>query len=318
MNWVIWKHKYFAEMPSISKVNHLSENLRIRGFNIRKHFHLGELPRFVILKNEAMKKLIIFFVLLIPILLVAQTNSGVITYVETIKMEWKPPADLDPAMKAQIEEMRKHMPKSIENYRELAYNDEMTYYHISPKQAEKEEQLNASGEQRGGRMMRMMGNLDQKQLVDLQKGKYVEQREFFGREFLIKDKVPSYKWKIMGEAKEISGYLCQKATTMVDTNEVVAWFCPTLPSPVGPNGYGQLPGVILELVTDNGINTLTAEKIELKPVDSKEFEEPKGGKVVTKAEYDTIVKEKIEEMREEWKERHKNGGGGMHMRVESN
>ena len=267
-----------------------------------------------------MKKIILFLAMALPLFVLAQDKAGIITYVETIKMDWKPPADLEPEMKAQIEEMRKHMPKSISNYRELAFNEEMAYYSVSAKQAEHEEQLNASGERRhGGRMMRMMGNADPKHHLNIKKNKYVEKVEFFGRDFLIKDEPKPYAWKIIGEVREIAGYQCQKATAMVDTTEIVAWFCPFIPVAAGPDGVGKLPGMILELVLKDGSVTLTAESVEVKEVNSDDYEVPKGGKSVSRDEFETIRDEKIAEMREEWKNRRKEGGGGgpRHIRVET-
>lgn len=260
-----------------------------------------------------MKKLYMLLLLALPMCLAAQMPSGTVTYVEVIKMEWTPPADMDPAMKAQIEEMRKHMPKSFSHFRELNFDGDHAFYHISPKEAEKEENLNAGGENRGGGFRMMMGALDQEHYWDVKKSKYVEKRTFFGKEFLIKDEIKPLKWKIMGEAKEIMGHVCQKAVAEVDSSEIVAWFDMSIPAPVGPNGYGQLPGLILELELDKGRTTLTAESIDLKELDDKAIVEPKGGKVVTREEYNAIVKEKMDEMRQEWKSRSQGGGRMIHM-----
>ena len=63
-------------------------------------------------------------------------------------------------------------------------------------------------------------------------------------------------WRIIStETKKIDNYTCYKATTeYVVTNPkgtfkhpVVAWFCPEIPISHGPNGYGGLPGLILEI-----------------------------------------------------------------------
>jgi GLPGLI family protein len=268
--------------------------------------------------SSKMKNLLLFLVLTLPFWVTAQNTSGVITYSEVIKNEWTPPADMDPAMKAQIEEMRKHAPKTFTVLRELSFNQEMAYFRTSPKQEVIDQQARASAaaagnEGRGG-FRRMMMNSNTVNYWDIKKGKYLESRELFEKPFLIKDDVKKLQWKVMGEAKQIAGFVCQKAVTTVDSNEVVGWFCPTIPVPAGPNGYGQLPGMILELVTDKGRITLTADTVEFKPIATNDFEQPKGGKVVTRAEYDEIFKEKMKEMREEWQSRMKEGGGGQ-MRV---
>lgn len=274
----------------------------------------GLLPLSIEYLISKMKKVLLSLMLVLPMAIFGQVaNSGVITYSEVTKTDWTPPADMDPAMRAQIEEMRKKMPKTFTNFRELTFNPEFAYYKVAPKQekidAERTARANAEGHGGGG-MRRMMFNSNSIHYWDIKKGKFVEKREFFEREFLIKDETPKLQWKIMGEAKQISGYVCQKAVTMVDTTEVVGWFCPTIPVSAGPNGYGQLPGLIMELVLDKGRTTITADSVAMQDIKMADYEQPKGGKVVTKAEYDEMAKAKMEEMRAEWKARMGGSGGG--------
>ncbi len=62
-------------------------------------------------------------------------------------------------------------------------------------------------------------------------------------------------WQLTSETKLIGGFICYKATGYQTVknikglfkNLVVAWYCPKIPVPFGPIGYGNLPGVILEL-----------------------------------------------------------------------
>lgn len=262
------------------------------------------------------KKFLWSLALMLPTFLLAQSTSAVVTYAEVTQMKFTPPADMDPAMKASIEQMMKNAPKSFTNYKDLSFNPDFSYYKVAPKQekldAERlaKENLEGGGPGGGGGFRRMMMNNKSVYYSDLKKSKFVEKREFFEKEFLIKDDVKKLQWKIMGEAKPIAGYVCQKAVTTVDTTQVIAWFCPTIPVPTGPNGFGQLPGLIMEITVDDR-TTITAETVELKPINADDFEQPKGGKVVTRAEYDQIAKEKMEEMRAEWKARMSGGGGGQ-------
>jgi GLPGLI family protein len=48
---------------------------------------------------------------------------------------------------------------------------------------------------------------------------FIVDREFFGKEFLIKDSLPKYDWKMEGESKQIGNYTCFKATAVVKVNE---------------------------------------------------------------------------------------------------
>jgi GLPGLI family protein len=70
--------------------------------------------------------------------------------------------------------------------------------------------------------------------------------------------------------------------------EVVAWYADDIVSPAGPENYGQLPGVILQLDVDNGGTVYTATEIK-KTVDQKNLKEPKKGKVVTQQEYTKMM-----------------------------
>jgi len=70
----------------------------------------------------------------------------------------------------------------------------------------------------------------------------------------------------------------------------VAWFAQNILAPVGPDSYGQLPGVILELDVDNG--TMVYKALTLKTtVEAKELKEPKKGKKVTRQEYVKLQRE---------------------------
>ncbi|TDP61315.1 GLPGLI family protein [Flavobacterium dankookense] len=77
-------------------------------------------------------------------------------------------------------------------------------------------------------------------------------------------------WILTTETKIIDSYICFKATntyTVINPKgtfkyPVTAWYCPKLPYSYGPNGYGNLPGLILELQVRNvnfGIKKITLE-----------------------------------------------------------
>ena len=64
------------------------------------------------------------------------------------------------------------------------------------------------------------------------------------------------KWELHEETKMIGDYLCFKATTFYTTtnpkgkvfkHDFTAWYTPQLPYRFGPAGYGNLPGLIIEL-----------------------------------------------------------------------
>lgn len=90
--------------------------------------------------------------------------------------------------------------------------------------------------------------------------------------------------------------------------EVTAWFTPQIPVSNGPGEYGGLPGLILELNFYR--TTLLCSKIVMNPKEADKIEAPTKGKKVTRDEYIKIVKDKTEELRENFRGRGGNGGGG--------
>jgi GLPGLI family protein len=117
----------------------------------------------------------------------------------------------------------------------------------------------------------------------------LKKSEIIGNKFLVKQN-KSNSWTISNETKKIDNYLCYKATTTYDVvgenkifnHPVIAWFCPEIPINYGPNGYGKLPGLILELQVRNstfGIKSISPDKkLEI----NKDFFEKK--KIITEDE----------------------------------
>ena len=77
---------------------------------------------------------------------------------------------------------------------------------------------------------------------------------------------------------------------------VTAWYTPQIPVSAGPADYHGLPGLILEVQADRTVMLCT--KIVMNPQEKESIERPDKGEVVTRDEYNTIMKDKIEEMRQ--------------------
>ncbi|WP_291116352.1 GLPGLI family protein [Flavobacterium sp. UBA6135] len=92
---------------------------------------------------------------------------------------------------------------------------------------------------------------------------------------------------------------------------VTAWYTPDIPVSQGPESYWGLPGLILEV--SDGKTTILCSKIVINPKEKASIKAPKKGKVVTQQEYDKIVTEKMEEMRQ--MNQGQGGNRGFQMRV---
>ena len=78
--------------------------------------------------------------------------------------------------------------------------------------------------------------------------------------------------------------------------EVIAWYTPQIPVNQGPDDYWGLPGLILEV--NAGRTTILCSKIVINPQVKENIQALSKGKEVSRQEYNDIVKQKIEEMRE--------------------
>ena len=83
---------------------------------------------------------------------------------------------------------------------------------------------------------------------DLQSGKTVAQKTVYEATFLIQDSLRNAKWKITNDTREIAGFNCRKATTVImDSVFVVAFYTDQIVTNGGPESFNELPGMILGL-----------------------------------------------------------------------
>ena len=178
------------------------------------------------------------------------------------------------------------------------------------------------------------------QYKNVKSQQFIQDQEFFGRQFLITDSLQKLDWKLGSETKQIGQYLCMKATatktvdefdwrsmrrrdrkkenkeTKTDstkttsvsdeievpkTVEVTAWYTPQIPVNQGPGEYWGLPGLILEVNADR--TTILCNKITLNPQQKIEIQAPEKGKVISRSDYNATVKKKMEEMRDMYRGR---------------
>jgi GLPGLI family protein len=168
------------------------------------------------------------------------------------------------------------------------------------------------------------------QYKNVKENALVQSQEFYGKVFLVKDKLQAIEWKMGTESKQIGQYMCFKATASVPTSEltwydfswsnlrqapeknsdstaiqpkepeikmteVEAWYTPQIPVSHGPGEYWGLPGLILEVSAGNTI--MLCSKIVMNPQDKIKIEAPDKGKEITKSEYQATIQGKMLEMR---------------------
>lgn len=122
--------------------------------------------------------------------------------------------------------------------------------------------------------------------------------ETLGKVYHMNEDTPKTRWKILNEIKEIAGYLCMKAETKNEEKDqtIHAWFTSDIPFSGGPEGYGGLPGMILEIDINDQDAVITATKVDLE-VSELSIPYPKKikGKKIPKAEFNAIVNKYVTE-----------------------
>jgi GLPGLI family protein len=232
--------------------------------------------------------------------------------------------EMTPDMKKMIEE---RMKKMFEKTFVLNFDKQASIY-------KEEEKLESPGQSGGG--MRMMGSImggGGTFYKNVKNKSYTVDKEFMGKEFLIKDSLPNLKWKMDAETRVIGGYNCFKATAvrpvsksdfrnfrpkkedkeaskndnskktnLLDEIEmpkdvtVTAWYTPEIPVNQGPESYWGLPGLILEV--NDGKTVILCSKIVLNPKDKAVIKPSTNGKEISQKDYDETVVKKMKEMRD--------------------
>ena len=121
--------------------------------------------------------------------------------------------------------------------------------------------------------------------TDFNKDQFVASKSIFEKTFLIKDSLKKITWKIKDDFREIAGYNCRRATTILfDSVFVVAFYTDAITLPGGPEGFNGLPGTILGLVINRLHTTWYATKVEPATVEERKITPPVKGTSITQEE----------------------------------
>lgn len=282
------------------------------------------------MKVKVFKIGITLFMFLSYLSLSAQDFQGKAYY------ETKTTLDLENLGGGQMSEEQKK--RVSENMKSMLEKTFILTFNKSESIYKEEERLEAPGTSGGGFRAMMSSFTGGPQYKNVKEGQLMQEQEFFGKQFLVKDDLKTLDWKMDSETKQIGNYTCFKATTVTSVDEmdfmrmrrrgrgndekkegeevkdstasdnimdelevpkeitVTAWYAPQIPVNQGPSEYWGLPGLILEV--NAGRTTILCSKIILNPEEKESIETPSKGKVVTRKEYNDIMKKKIEEMRE--------------------
>jgi len=98
---------------------------------------------------------------------------------------------------------------------------------------------------------------------DLNTKQLISKRKVFDDTYLLKDSLKNIKWKFTDEVREIAGYPCHRANGLtLDSVYVVAFYTDKIPVSGGPESFGGLPGMILQLALPHENVSWIATKVE--------------------------------------------------------
>lgn len=275
-----------------------------------------------------------FFVLLIVLLSTVSTNAqdfqGEAHYFSKTTMDM---SRFNRGGRQLSEQQKKQMMERMKSWLEktyvLTFNKEESIF-------KEEEKLSSPV---GGRGPSVWGSSFSAgpQYKNIKERVFIQDQEFFGKQFLIKEDMQPLEWKMGKETKQIGQYICFKATAKKPSTEID--FRPrrrnneTKPdslkvkdsiksktdevkeeeeelkmidvvawyTPQIPisQGPSEYWGLPgLILEVSAGNTTILCSKIILNPQEKTEIEAPKKGEVVTKKEYNEIITKKMQEFRE--------------------
>jgi GLPGLI family protein len=132
-----------------------------------------------------------------------------------------------------------------------------------------------------------------------EQSKKVVLQEFMGKEYLIEDSIRVSPWKLGSETKVILGYNCRQGSYYNNERKanVVAWYSDQLMPWRGPENFNSLPGTVLQVDINNGERTITAQKIEGRPLKKGELKIPSGGQRIASDEFNKMMEAQMERMR---------------------
>ncbi|WP_223034799.1 GLPGLI family protein [Hanstruepera marina] len=177
-----------------------------------------------------------------------------------------------------------------------------------------------------------------KQYKNVKTNTLLQDQEFYGKQFLVKDQLLKLEWNMTADTKQIGEYMCMKAVAVVPS-EQLSWYdfswdklrnqkkeedknesnnevadgdtskiqevnmtqIVAWYTPQIPVSHGPLEywGLPgLILEVNAGNTTMLCSKIVMNPTEKNKIEAPDKGKEVTKMEYQEIITTKMAEMRD--------------------
>lgn len=249
---------------------------------LNREFSLSAHRILTLQKSKLMKTVLLLVFCILSIVMAQGQKSGEIEYKITVNVH--------KFMTGEMEQYKSFVPEFKTSHKLLRFNENQSIY-----EKKEMEVTTAEGHGHGGPFG---GEADNKRHTDLKTKTVLKKVDAFGKTYLVTGDIESFKWKITGKSKKIKGLPCISAEYSDTAMTYTAWFTPTMPVQLGPEGYGALPGLILEMVNQDSSIVIETVNLDKRAVLDDEIKKPTKGKEMTQEEFEKLVADKIKEFEE--------------------
>lgn len=181
-----------------------------------------------------------------------------------------------------FEKLKSQIPKFMTTYFDLSFDTGRSIY-------------KPGREVEGNNMFKMFGGgpaTDNIVMSNFATKRVKASKSVYDQKFLVEDSLRVMEWKEKDELRTIANFKCRKAVGRIcDSVYVVAFYAEDIPVAGGPESFGGLPGMILELAIPRLHTTWVATKVELTPAKDADFVVPEKGKKVNSKELGEAISE---------------------------
>jgi GLPGLI family protein len=182
-------------------------------------------------------------------------------------------------------EMLKKVPKHISSHFKMTFTENQSIYFFD-KEGEDKMPFQWSKDPASDNIV----------IKDFKKKQSVSQKEIYDEIYIINDSLKKYKWKIHDEVRNIAGFECRKATTVIhDSVVVIAYYTDRILCSSGPESFGDLPGMILGLAVPRLYTSWFATKVNNVTLSENEIKKMKKGKPIEQAKLHSDLEKRLKD-----------------------
>ena len=209
----------------------------------------------------------------------AQVKEGRVIYERITNMYKRLPPE--------NENMKAMIPEFNSMKQQLIFSGDESIFTSLPEEADVRDQAG----QQEGRVNLRMNTGSSETYKNYATQKIIELRELGPKKYIIEDTLRKLSWKLNDDTMSVKGYHCKKAIAKNKQGDVImAWYTEEIAIPAGPDQFGGLPGLILQLDIGDGWIVFKATDIKA-GAGGQLVKAPTGAKKVTRQEFQKMMDE---------------------------